>query len=184
MHLEGLGAAVEPDGGAERHRRHVLAVPDRHVRDRRDPERSDQLVEHLLDRERRLRLLGHGLGLQVDVGAEHEAGGVVELAGADQVVERRVDQVRLGVQVLDHRRRSRRSATSNGVPMLEDSSVRQPPTSGASAAPSPTVSTYGSSGSSNTRPERLRLERAVEPVLGLLGQRVLLARVKRRKFGP
>ena len=73
----------------ERHRRHVLAVADGDVGDRRDPERGDQLVEHLLDRERRLRALRDRLALEVDVGAEDEAGDVVELARADQVVEQR-----------------------------------------------------------------------------------------------
>ena len=99
--LQGLGVRVEPHLGAERHRRHVLAVADRHVRDRRDPERADELVEQLLDREARLGALGQGLRLQVDVRPHHQAGGAVELAGADQVVEQGVDQVLLGVQVLD-----------------------------------------------------------------------------------
>ena len=66
------------------------------------PSGRDQLVEDLLDRQHRLGRLGDGQRLQVDVGPEHEPGHVVELAGADQVVERGVDQVGLGEQVLDH----------------------------------------------------------------------------------
>ena len=108
--------------------------------------------------------------LQVDVGAEDEAGGVVELAGADQVVERRVDQVRLGVQVLDHHARSRRSAPRTGVPMLAHSSVRQPPTSGASADALADGEHVGVLGVLEHPPERLGLEGAVKPLLGLLGQ--------------
>ena len=65
---------------------------------------------------------------------------------------------------------------SYGVPRLAATSVRQPPTIGASATPSPTVSTYGSSGSSGTRPSGSGLEGLVERLLGDLGQLVLLAR--------
>src|SRR5215213_8591819 len=90
-HFQGLRAGVEPDGGAQGHVRH-----------RGYPERRDQLVEDLLDRERRLRALRHRLTLQVHVRAEHESGHVVELARPDQVVEAGVDQVLVGVEVLDH----------------------------------------------------------------------------------
>src|SRR4051812_33018479 len=82
-HFKCFRAGVQTDLPAQRHRRHVLAMADRHVRDRRNAERGDQLVEDLLDRERRLRALRERLRLQVHVRAEHEAGRVVELAGAD-----------------------------------------------------------------------------------------------------
>ena len=113
-----------------------LPWPTGHVGDRRDPERRDQLVEHLLDRERRLRApRAASASCRLTSVPKTKPGGAVELAGADQVVERGVDQVLVGVQVLDHDARSRRSRPRTGVPMLAQSRVRQPPTSGASPTP-------------------------------------------------
>ena len=93
--LERLGVGVEPRPRAERDRRHVLAVADRHVGDRGDAERRDQLVEDLLDREARADVLGDRVVLEVDVRCRTRTRPTsVELAGADQVVEGRVDHVR------------------------------------------------------------------------------------------
>ena len=60
--------------------------------------------------------------------------------------------------------------TSYGVPMLALSSVRQPPASGASADSLADREHVGVLGILEDPPERLGLEGAVEPVLGLLGQ--------------
>ena len=57
--------------------------------------------------------------------------------------------------------------TSNGVPMLAQSSVRQPPTSGASATPVADREHVGVLGVLEHPAERLGLEGAVKPVLGL-----------------
>ena len=72
---------------------------------------------------------------------------------------------------------------SYGVPMLWHTSVMQPPTIGASALPPPTVSTYGFSGSSNTRPSGSGLKARWNHCLRLVGQ-LVLRRVKRVKVGP
>ena len=173
--FERLRVAVEPHPGAERHRRHVLAVADRHVRDRRDPERRDQLVEDLLDRERRLRALGQRSATRrLTSVPKTKPGDVVELAGADQVVERGVDQVRLGVQVLDHQH----AAVGLDLEGRADARRRAGSGSRRPAAPrrlrSPTVSTYGILRVLEHAAERLGLEGSVEPLLGLLGELVLV----------
>ena len=112
---------------------------------------------------------------EVDVGPEHEPGGVGELAGVDQVVEVRVDHVRVLVEVLEHHDAAVGLDLVRGAEAAA-TSVRQPPTIGASATPSPTVSTYGSSGSSGTRPSGSGLKAWWNVSLGDLGQLVLLAR--------
>ena len=71
---------------------------------------------------------------------------------------------------------------SYGVPRLAATSVRQPPTIGASATPSPTVSTYGSSGSSGTRPSGSALK-AWWNVCSVISVSSSFLRVKRRKVG-
>ena len=67
-------------------------------------------------------------------------------------------------------------STSNGVPIEALSSVRQPPASGASRGAAADGQHVGVVGVVEDAPERLRPERAVEPVLGLRRQLVLLAR--------
>src|SRR3954453_16591687 len=174
-HFQGLRGRIQPHLRAERHRRHVLAVSDRHVRDRRDAQRRDQLVEDLLDRERRLRSLRKRLRLQVHVGPEHEPGRVVELAGADQVVEQRLHQVLVRVQVLDHHHAAvglHLEGRAEARAQQRQAATRQrrlrPPVADGQHVGVLRVLEHPA--------ERVGLEGAVEPLLGLLGQLVLAAR--------
>src|SRR5215208_10990 len=174
-HFKCFRARVQPHLPAQRHRRHVLAVADRHVRDRRDAQRRDQLVEDLLDRERRLRALRDRLRLQVHARAEHEAGRFVELAGADQVVEPGVDQVLVGVEVLDHQDAAVRLELERGA----DARAQQRQAAAHERALGHALADRQHVGVLRVLEhpaERRGLEGAVKPLLGLVGQLVLAPR--------
>ena len=116
--------------------------------------------------------------LEVDVGAEHEAGRVVELAGEDQVVEVRVDHVRLLVEVLEQHDAAVgldlvRRAEAGGHERQAAADDRR---LGDALADGQHVRVVGVLGHAA---ERLGLEGAVEALLGDLGQLVLLAREAR-----